>query len=116
MEKKKMIEKLTDEYSSLKEKCKKLEDFLIDTQKIKSVGCNQAYLLDRQLDAMNLYLYFLGERIEDLEVAEEKDNTDDEEKSLDSNDIANLIKDFFHTDNSLDVFKDLKVSFSFDFH
>lgn len=121
MEQKIVLDALIEEYGALKEKCTKLEKFLNDENKVKSVGCNQSYLLDRQLDAMNLYLYFLGERIDDLEkedsiedTEEASENEEVKEENISTHAIKDIIEDFFHTDNSLDVLKGLKVSFVFN--
>ena len=83
MEKLDVLDRLVLERDLLKKNYEKLESFLDNNENEEKVGKEQFYLMDRQLDAMSLYLHFLEERIH-LLTTEDEEPCDDEEDEEDT--------------------------------
>lgn len=111
-----VLNRLIEERRNLSDKCDLLNAFLEDEDNEEQVSEYQLYLMDRQLDAMNLYLHFLEERIDDLveddgEVEEGKEEKKGEEKEAEkeikldddcfkpSEEILDFIKGFARVTN-----------------
>ena len=95
---KSVLNRLIEERRNLSEKCDLLNAFLEDEDNEEQVSEYQLYLMDRQLDAMNLYLHFLEERINDLTEDEEEGEESKEEKKEEDTETKREIKledDFF---------------------
>lgn len=129
---KSVLSRLIEERRNLSEKCDLLNAFLEDEDNEEQVSEYQLYLMDRQLDAMNLYLHFLEERINDLtEDEEEGEETKKEDKEEDteakreikleddcfkpSEEILDFIKGFARATNkkSDDVTDGISITFNF---